>query len=169
MVFAGYGLSVPGKAGEGYNSYAALDVTNKIVLVLRYVPEGVEPTRRQELNRYAALRYKAMIAREHGAKALLVVTGPASPNGGALVQVTCNEHGIGSAFTWSPDGESIAHVMDGSVCITDARTGRTKRLTEKQFGQSPRPEACVFSPDGAKIACVFTIDGFNQVFVVDRA
>ncbi|NDF01664.1 MAG: peptidase M28, partial [Verrucomicrobia bacterium] len=59
VVFAGYGLSVPGKLGEGYDSYAGLDVSNKVVLVLRYVPEEVESKRRQELNRYAGLRYKA--------------------------------------------------------------------------------------------------------------
>src|SRR5207245_9816217 len=58
---------------------------NKIAVVLRYVPEDVQPQRRQELNRYAALRYKAMLAREHGAKAILVVTSPNSPNPGALV------------------------------------------------------------------------------------
>ncbi len=85
VVFAGYGLKVPGKAGEGADAYAGLDVTNRIVLVLRYVPEDVPPQRRQELNRYAALRYKAMLAREHGARAILIVTGPNSPNPGALV------------------------------------------------------------------------------------
>jgi Tol biopolymer transport system component len=85
VVFAGYGLTAPGKPGGGYNSYAGLDATNRIVLVLRYVPENVEPKRRQELNLYAALRYKAMAAREHGARAILVVTGPNSPNPGALV------------------------------------------------------------------------------------
>src|SRR5690606_40031214 len=84
VVFAGYGLSVPGGMGEGYDSYAGLDVTNKIVLVLRYVPEEVSPARRQELNRYAALRYKAMLARERGARAMLIVTGPNSPNPGRL-------------------------------------------------------------------------------------
>ena len=67
-----------------YDSYAGLNVSNKVVLVLRYVPEGVEPKRRQELNRYAGLRYKATIARNHGAKAMLVVTGPNSPNAGEL-------------------------------------------------------------------------------------
>ena len=85
IVFAGYGLSVPGKGAEGYDSYAGVDVKNKIALVLRYVPEGVDPKRRQELNRYAGLRYKAMLAREHGAKAVLFVTGPNSPNQGELV------------------------------------------------------------------------------------
>lgn len=84
VVFAGYGLSIPGKAGESYDSYANLDVTNKIVLVLRYVPEDVSPARRQHLNRYAALQYKAMIARERGAKAILVVSGPNSPTHGKL-------------------------------------------------------------------------------------
>ena len=88
VVFAGYGLSVPGKLGEGYDSYAGLDVSNKVVLVLRYVPEEAEPKRRQELNRYAGLRYKALIARNRGAKALLVVTGPTSPNPGELARLT---------------------------------------------------------------------------------
>jgi Tol biopolymer transport system component len=85
VVFVGYGLSVPGKGAEGYDSYAGVDVKNKIALVLRYVPEEVDPKRRQELNRYAGLRYKAMLAREHGAKAVLFVTGPNSPNKGELV------------------------------------------------------------------------------------
>ena len=48
----------------------------------------MEPKRRQELNRYAAFRYKAMVAREHGAKGLLVVAGPNSPNSGKLVPLT---------------------------------------------------------------------------------
>ncbi len=85
VVFAGYGLSVPGQGAEGYDSYAGVDVKNKVALVLRYVPEEVDPKRRQELNRYAGLRYKAMLAREHGAKAVLFVTGPNSPNKGELV------------------------------------------------------------------------------------
>ncbi|PYJ82939.1 MAG: peptidase M28, partial [Verrucomicrobia bacterium] len=88
VVFAGYGLIAAGKASEGYNSYTGLDVTNKIVLVLRYAPENVDSKRRQELNLYAALRYKAMVARERGAKAVLIVTGPNSPNPGALAPLS---------------------------------------------------------------------------------
>lgn len=96
IVFAGYGLTVPGKMGEGYDSYEGLDVKDKIVLVLRYVPEGVEPKRRAELNRYAGLRYKAMIARSHGAKAMLVVTGPNSPNPGEVPALTMDSILAGS-------------------------------------------------------------------------
>ena len=79
---------MPGDHGARYDSYAGLDVKDKIVLLLRYVPESVEPARRAQLNRYAGLRYKAMLARERGAKAVLVVTGPNSPNAGELLPLT---------------------------------------------------------------------------------
>jgi Tol biopolymer transport system component len=88
VVFAGYGLTKPGELGVGYNSYSDPDVKDKIVMVLRYVPEDISVDRRQELNRYAGLRYKALIARNNGAKALLVVTGPNSPNPGALAKLS---------------------------------------------------------------------------------
>ncbi|PYJ00327.1 MAG: peptidase M28, partial [Verrucomicrobia bacterium] len=98
VVFAGYGLSAPEGAGAGYNSYASLDVSNKVVLVLRYVPEDVPPKRRQELNLYSGLRYKAMLARQHGARALLVVTGPNSPNAGQLAPLTFDSSLSGSGI-----------------------------------------------------------------------
>lgn len=98
VVFAGYGLSVPGKPGEGYDSYAGLDVSNKIALVLRYVPEQVEPKRRAELNRYAGVRYKAMHARERGAKGIIFVTGPNSPNAGELLKLASDSSQAGSAI-----------------------------------------------------------------------
>lgn len=69
VVFAGYGLKAPGDDKDGYG---ALDVKNKVVLVLDGVPQDVTPDRKRLLNRYADLRYKAMLARERGAKALLV-------------------------------------------------------------------------------------------------
>jgi hypothetical protein len=98
VVFAGYGLTVTGKPGEGYDSYAGVNVSNKIALVLRYVPEAVELSRRQELNRYAGLRYKAMLAREHGARAILIVTGPNSPNAGELAPLSFDTSLAGSGI-----------------------------------------------------------------------
>jgi Tol biopolymer transport system component len=90
-----------------------------------------------------------------------------SSRGGAITPVTHNQWPIASAFTWSPDGRFIAHAMDGSVCVTDVSSGETRRVTVKDDAHPPRPEACVFSPDGSKIAYVKTIDGINQVFVAD--
>lgn len=85
LVFAGYGLSVPESDGFSYDSFATLDVEDKIVVVLRYFPEDTEDQLRATLSRYAGLRYKAFAARERGAKGLIVVTGPRSPNAGSLV------------------------------------------------------------------------------------
>ena len=98
VVFAGYGLTKPGELGVGYNSYSDIDVKDKIVMVLRYVPEEISVDRRQKLNRYAGLRYKALIARNNGAKALLVVTGPNSPNPGALAKLSFDSSMAGAGI-----------------------------------------------------------------------
>ena len=77
IVFAGYGLVAPEADGHpAYDSYTHLDVQDKWVLVFRYLPEGISQEFRQHLNRYASLRRKAMIARDHGARGLIVVSGP---------------------------------------------------------------------------------------------
>ncbi|HXD72172.1 MAG TPA: M20/M25/M40 family metallo-hydrolase, partial [Vicinamibacterales bacterium] len=50
--------------------------------------EDADQKARAVLARYSDLRYKAMAARQRGAKAMLVVTGPKSPNAGELVPMT---------------------------------------------------------------------------------
>src|SRR5262249_8217065 len=115
VVFAGYGLSAPAGAEAGYNSYDGLNVSNKIVLVLRYVPEDVPPKRRQELNVYAGLRYKAMTARQRGAKALLVVTGPNSPNAGQLAPLSFDSSLSGSGIIAASISDKVAAMILGSA------------------------------------------------------
>ena len=107
LVFAGYGLTIPEGQGYPYDSYATLDVADKIVLVLRYFPEDVSAEDRQILSRYSELRYKAMRARELGAKALLVVTGPRSPSAGELVAMSSDAAVAGSGI--------VAASMTGEV------------------------------------------------------
>jgi hypothetical protein len=56
--------------------------------------------------------------------------------------------------------------------MTDVRSGETVRLTARSADDedAPRPEACVFSPDGTKIAYCRNVRvgsaRWNQVFVV---
>ncbi len=95
-----------------------------------------------------------------------------APAGGRPRQVTRNAQEIASSFTWSADGRSLAHVMDGSVCSTDVASGRTTRLTVRRVGEgSPEPYACVFAPDGRRIAFTRRVAGegrgWSQVFVVE--
>ncbi|MFM7055516.1 MAG: M28 family peptidase [Planctomycetota bacterium] len=79
VVFAGYGLRVPaGEGHEEYDSYVHLDVKDKWVLAFRFLPEQLSPERRQHFSRFSSLRFKAMQARDLGAKGLIVVSGPNS-------------------------------------------------------------------------------------------
>ncbi|MEM9283639.1 MAG: M28 family peptidase [Verrucomicrobiota bacterium] len=77
IVFAGYGLEIPdGKGGESYTSYFHLDVEDKWVMVLRYVPEDAPKKLREEMQRHSRLRHKASLARRKRAAGIIFVTGP---------------------------------------------------------------------------------------------
>lgn len=94
-----------------------------------------------------------------------------SPNGGSPQQLTHNKFDIASAFSWSPDGGSIAYIADNSVFISDTLSGAATRLIPRSDNASaPRPEACVFSPSGDRIAYVRPVESagstLNQIFVV---
>ncbi|HWP82038.1 MAG TPA: M28 family peptidase [Bacteroidota bacterium] len=72
LVFAGYGITAQ---NAGYDDYENIDVKGKAVLLLRFHPEG--DSQHSQFGLQASLRAKATRAREMGAKAILVVTGPA--------------------------------------------------------------------------------------------
>ena len=124
VVFAGYGLVVPESQNFGYDSYVGLDVKDKIVLVLRYFPEDADQKTRAILARYSDLRYKAMAARQRGAKALLVVTGPRSPNAGNTVPMTFDTALAGSGI--------VAASISGDVGRAIFAAAADKNLEEVQ-------------------------------------
>jgi len=80
IVFAGYGITAP---EAGYDDYSGLDVKGKVVLVLRYTPDGLRYD--SPFFNYSTLRYKALNAREHGAAAVLFTT-PFSGDGEEAVK-----------------------------------------------------------------------------------
>ena len=125
LVFAGYGLVVPETDGFSYDSYATTDVTDKIVVVLRYFPEDAEQDLRVLFSRYSALRFKARAARQRGARGLLVVTGPRSPNAGALVRMT--------ADTAVADSGIVAASISGEVADALFERVAGKTLEEAQL------------------------------------
>ncbi len=121
-----------------------------------------------------------------------------SPNGGVSRKITADPWDVASAFSWGPYGTQIAYIADGSVMTVDVASGKSTRATIprdrgresfatggptlRQTFQSqktpdpvgadqPRPEACVFSPDGRRIAIVRQVSSpqgrFNQICVVD--
>jgi hypothetical protein len=73
LVFTGYGVT----ADEfGYDDYVGLDVKGKIAVVLRYEPGSfAAKTGNQGPTRHSQLITKAINARNHGAKGLILVNG----------------------------------------------------------------------------------------------
>lgn len=109
VAFVGYGLSETGESG--YNSYAGIDVKDKIVIALRYVPEGVSKERRQQLIRFAGIRYKAIQARENGAKAFLTVAGPNSPNAGKVIPITFDNRSADCGIVAASISDTVANTL----------------------------------------------------------
>ncbi|HEY5628751.1 MAG TPA: M20/M25/M40 family metallo-hydrolase, partial [Candidatus Limnocylindrales bacterium] len=73
-VLVGYGIS---DVGLGRDDYAGLEVKGRIAVARRFVPEhDAKFAAKDPKQRFGDLRYKAWIARERGAKALLVVDWP---------------------------------------------------------------------------------------------
>ena len=91
LVFAGHGISAPDK---NYDDYRGLDVTGKAVVVLRFSPDGNDP--HGELQPFSALREKARVARDQGAQAIIIVSGPNDDPDDELARIT-SDHRFASA------------------------------------------------------------------------
>ena len=164
LVFAGYGLVIPDTDGFSYDSYATLDVADKVVLVLRYFPEDSEGDLRALFSRYSDLRFKAAALRQRGARGMVVVTGPRSPGAGRLVRMTADaavaDSGIAAVsvtgevaealFDRVPDRtleEAQAELDDGNPHVAgfeipvevtvDARVSRERRTGYNVVGYLP--------------------------------
>lgn len=73
IVFAGYGMKIE-KPDYSYNSYQHIDVKDKIVMVLTGIPEGLDQQKKDWFERAIASGHKQMLAKQMGAKALIVVS-----------------------------------------------------------------------------------------------
>ncbi len=161
VVFAGYGLVVPESQNFGYDSYATLDVKDKVVVVFRYFPEDADQKTRQILSRYADLRYKAMQARQRGAKALLVVTGPRSPNAGETIPMSFDTALAGSGI--------VAASVSGDVAKTLFAGVKDKSLEDIQKSfDSGNPHAAGFALPDVTVTVKTAVvrekqEGFNVV------
>jgi len=146
VVFAGYGIVVPEAQNFGYDSYATLDVKDKIVLVLRYFPEDADVKTKGILARYADLRYKAMAARQRGAKAMLVVAGPASPNAGEIIPMSFDTALSGSGIV----AASISGAAADAIFRTLNDPGKTLAAAQKAL-DTANPHAAGFDIPGAQL------------------
>ena len=124
VVFAGYGIVAPAsEEEEEYDAYVHLDVADKWVMVLRYLPGEISPERRQQLARYSSLRYKTMLARDRGARGLVVVSGPQSDFKDKLVPLR---------FDGTLSGSSLPIVSISDQVAERLLAGKEKTLQQLQ-------------------------------------
>jgi hypothetical protein len=94
VVFAGYGITEPeaenvaNNINENYDSYVHLDVKDKWVLVMRFMPEDISAEQRIKINRFSSERHKVLNARTRGAKGVIFVHGPNTIVKNTLIPLT---------------------------------------------------------------------------------
>ena len=122
IVMAGYGIVAPATDGiEEYDSYVHLDVEDKWVMVFRHMPVDVPAETRQHWSAFSSLRYKAMVARDRGARGLIIVSGPTSKVRNQLLPLR---------FDGSLSGTSVA-----VISITDELGKQLLASADKELGK----------------------------------
>jgi hypothetical protein len=125
VTFAGYGVTAP---EFGYDDYAHLDVKDKIVVLLRYEPAGfAAKSGNAGLTQHSQLVTKAINARNHGAKAVILVNGKLGdgeedqltkfgsvngPENAGIVIVQAKNDAVNSWFTSAGEGKSLAETQN---------------------------------------------------------
>ncbi|MEW5290405.1 MULTISPECIES: DUF3748 domain-containing protein [Erwinia] len=89
-----------------------------------------------------------------------------APTGGQPRQVSHVTSDIQSAFSWHPDGQSVALINDNSVMLCETGSGKMRRLTART-SEPPVADAVVCSPDGKYVAYMRCVNDFRQIFIAD--
>ncbi len=150
VVYAGYGIVAPaGQNQRAIDHYAGLDVQDRWVVVFRYVPRNLSPESRQHLHRYSSLRYKAMLARDRGARGLLVVSGPNSRIRNEVAPLR---------FDVSLAGSSIAAVSISDAVAGDLMRGSGKTLAELHDQADSASAAVGFPLEGTLVSAQIELE-----------
>ena len=149
VIFAGYGIRAPAAEGiEEYDSFVHLEVKDKWVMVFRFMPENFTPEQRQHFIRFSSLRFKAMQARDMGARGLIIVSGPTSGVKEQLVPLQFDGSLAGS-------GLAVISVADSVAAGWFAERG--KDLASVQQKMDSGEPTMGFPLDGLKIAASIDI------------
>jgi peptidase M28-like protein/PA domain-containing protein len=136
VVFAGYGASA---TEFGYDDYTNFDVKDKIVVLLRYEPAGfAEKSGNHGMTEHSQLITKAINARNHGARAVIVVNG----------KLDGNEEDVLTRFG-SVDGPENAGILfvqvkNAAAQAWFAAAGKSLADVQNQINTSANPESFAF-------------------------
>jgi hypothetical protein len=137
VVFGGYGAT----AEEfHYDDYAGIDVKNKIVAVLRYEPSGfADKSGNHGLTQHSQLITKAINARNHGAKAVIVLNGKLGDGEDDLLTR------FGSVSGPENVGIVMVQVKNAVAEAWFQSAGKTLKGVQEQINSSSQPNSFAFS------------------------
>ena len=143
MVFAGYGAS----ADEfQYDDYAGIDVKDKIVVILRYEPTGFAgKSGNTGVTPHSHLITKAINARNHGAKAVILVNGKLGDGEEDLLTR------FGSVSGPENIGVLFVQVKNAVAESWFQTAGKSLSAVQNQINSSDKPASFTF-PDNLRIS-----------------
>jgi hypothetical protein len=149
IVFAGFGVTAP---EFGYDDYANLDTKDKIVIILRYEPLGFAgKTGNAGLTQHSQLITKAINARNHGAKAVILVNGTLPA--GETDQLTK----FGSVSGPENAGILIIQAKNDAANAWFVAAGKSLTDAKNQINASTAPASFAF-PDKLRISLQVSIE-----------
>ena len=149
VVFAGYGATAP---EFGYDDYAHLDVKDKIVLILRYEPASfAAKSGNAGLTQHSQLITKAINARNHGAKALILVNGKLEGKEEDVLTKFGSVNGPENA------GIEIVQVKNDAANAWFVAAGKSLGDVQNQINQSSTPASFPF-PEKLHISLAVNIE-----------
>jgi Peptidase family M28/PDZ domain/PA domain len=149
LVFAGYGAT----AEEfHYDDYAGIDVRDKIVVVLRYEPSGfADKSGNHGLTQHSQLVTKAINARNHGAKAVLILNGKLGDGEEDLLTR------FGSVSGPENVGLVMVQVKNASADSWFWSAGKSLKDMQAQINSSTKPNSFAF-PETLRLALSIDIE-----------
>jgi len=136
VVFAGYGATA---TEFGYDDYANLDVKDKIVVILRYEPSGfAAKSGHSGLTEHSQLIKKAINARNHGAKAVIVINGKLGDGEEDVLTRFGSVNGPENA------GIAILQVKNAAADAWFGAAGKSVAEVQNRINSSSNPESFDF-------------------------
>ena len=152
VVFAGYGAS----ADEfQYDDYMHLDVKDKIVVVLRYEPEKfAEKSGHHGLTQHSHLITKAINARNHGAKAVILVNGKLGDGEEDLLMRFGSQAGPRDA------GILLVQVKNSVADAWFKAAGKSLSAVQREINSDGKPHSFQF-PDALRLSLKVDIESIR--------
>ncbi len=141
LVFGGYGLAIT-RGHDVSDPFGGVNISNKIVIVLRYWPTTKDEKLATEQRNAAGLIQKAQAAKQRGAKGMLIVSGPNSENAGRLAPFDLGGGNAGIPCA-SITGETAQKLL--------ASSGKTLKQLQDTADQGATNATAAFALSGVKV------------------